>query len=112
MIFALLYSLSTASLPVSGSELKLIETDDTIRVTLRGKPVLRYIKKAQAVPQGVPQHFSRSGYIHPVYTPTGQELTGDYPADHAHQHALFFAWTKSSYNGQKVDFWNQAKDLG
>ena len=58
------------------------------------------------------EHFRRSGYIHPVHTPTGQELTGDYPADHAHQHALFFAWTKSSYDGRKVDFWNQAKRLG
>jgi hypothetical protein len=25
---------------------------------------------------------------------------------------LFFAWTKAGYNGQDVDFWNQAKDLG
>lgn len=94
------------------SELTLTETDDTIRVAQRGKPVLEYVKNSRPVPAGIEQHFSRSGYIHPVYTPTGQELTGDYPADHAHQHALFFAWTKSGYDGQKTDFWNQAKDLG
>lgn len=95
-----------------GEQLKLMETDAAIRISLRGKPVLQYNKKTRPVPEGLPQYYSRSGYIHPVYTPTGQELTGDYPADHAHQHALFFAWTKSSFNGQKVDFWNQAKDLG
>ena len=98
--------------PASGGELKLTETDDTIRITQRGKPVLEYVKTARPVPQGIEKHFSRSGYIHPVYTPTGQRLTGDYPADHAHQHALFFAWTKSDYNGKPVDFWNQAQDLG
>jgi len=93
-------------------ELELTETDDVIRVTLRGKPVLEYVKTEKPLPEGIEPHFRRSGYIHPVYTPTGQELTGDFPADHAHQHALFFAWTKSGFNGQKVDFWNQAKDLG
>ncbi len=94
-----------------GGELKLTETDDTIRVTLRGKPVLEYVKTARPVPEGIAEHFSRSGYIHPVYSPTGQEVTGDYPLDHAHQHALFFAWTKATFDGKNVDFWNQAKQL-
>lgn len=111
-IFVLLCSFCITLMPVRGGELTLTETDDTIRITQRGKPVLEYIKKARPVTEGVEEHFSRSGYIHPVYTPTGQELTGDYPADHAHQHALFFAWTKSGFDGRKVDFWNQAKDLG
>lgn len=111
-LFFLLSSFSVTAQATAGDELKLTETDDTILVVLRGKPVLQYIKKPQPVPEGTPEYFSRSGYIHPVYTPTGQELTGDYPADHAHQHALFFAWVKSKFNGQKVDFWNQAKDLG
>jgi hypothetical protein len=95
-----------------GGELKLTETPEVIRVALRGLPVLEYIKTEKPVPDGVEPHFRRSGYIHPVYTPTGQELTGDFPADHAHQHALFFAWTKAGFDGRRVDFWNQAKDLG
>ncbi|MBC8325096.1 MAG: PmoA family protein [Verrucomicrobia subdivision 3 bacterium] len=111
-ILMLSVAFSITSQDARGGELRLTETADTIRITLRGKPVLQYIKKAQPVPDGLPKYFRRSGYIHPVYTPTGQELTGDYPADHAHQHALFFAWTKSGYNGRNVDFWNQAKDLG
>lgn len=104
--------LCIAATTALGGELSLTETDDTIRITLRDKPVLQYIKTAKPVPKGVEKHFSRSGYIHPVYTPTGQELTGDYPADHAHQHALYFAWVKSKYDGKNVDFWNQAENLG
>ena len=111
-LLVLLYSFSIATQSTLGDELSLTEADDTIRITLRGKPVLQYIKKPQPVPEGLPQHFSRSGYIHPVYTPTGQELTGDYHAVHAHQHALFFAWVKSKFDGKNVDFWNQAKGLG
>jgi hypothetical protein len=101
------------SLPSAyGGDLQLMETDDQIRVTLRGKPVLEYVKTERLVPEGIEPHFRRSGYIHPVYTPAGQEISGDFPADHAHQHALFFAWTKAEFDGKTVDFWNQAKDLG
>ena len=100
-----------SSLVVAG-DLELTETDDLIRVTLRGKPVLEYVKTEKPVPEGIEPHFRRSGYLHPVYTPTGQEITGDFPVDHAHQHAIFFAWTKAGYDGKKVDFWNQAKGLG
>ena len=98
--------------PVLGGDLELTETADQIRVTLRGKPVLEYVKTEKPVPEGIEPHFRRSGYIHPVYTPAGQEITGDFPADHAHQHALFLAWTKAEFDGKKVDFWNQAKALG
>ncbi len=96
----------------SGRDLQLIETANVIRVTQGDKPVLEYIKTEKPVPEGIEPYYSRSGYIHPVYTPTGEELTGDFPADHAHQHALFFAWTNARYDGQRVDFWNQAEDIG
>jgi hypothetical protein len=98
--------------PMFGGDLLLTETDNVILITLRDKPVLEYIKTEKPVPEGIEPHFRRSGYIHPVYAPTGQEITGDFPADHAHQHGLFFAWTKAGFDGKKVDFWNQAKDLG
>ena len=105
-------TISASIQSVFSGELELTETDDVIRVTLRGKPVLEYIKTGKPVPDGIEPHFRRGGYIHPVFTPTGQEITGDFPADHAHQHALFFAWVKAGFDGKKVDFWNQAKDLG
>ena len=111
-VLILFYSCCTVSVPALGNDLKLTETDDTISVTLRGKPVLKYVKTSRPVPEGVAAPFRRSGYIHPVYTPTGQEISGDYPLDHPHQHALFFAWTKSTFDGRKTDFWNQARDLG
>ena len=59
-------------------DLQLLETDEVIRVTLRDKPVLEYVKKENPVPEGMPEHFRRSGYIHPVYSPKGQEVTGDF----------------------------------
>lgn len=94
---------------LTAEDLQLTETDSEIQVTLRDKPVLRYRKTPAPLPEGVAPHFLRTGYIHPVYAPTGQAVTGDYPEDHPHQHALFFAWTKTKFAGQPLDFWNQAK---
>lgn len=111
-VFGVFFWVNNVSPTVKGEELVLTETEESIRITQGVNPVLEYVKISRPVPHGLEPHFRRSGYIHPVYTPTGQELTGDYPADHAHQHAVFFAWTKSSYNGQDTDFWNQAKRLG
>ena len=56
--------------------------------------------------------YGRSGFIHPVYSPKGRVVTGAFPDDHPHQHALMFAWTSASYEGQKVDFWNSHKKQG
>ena len=93
------------------AELTILDTEGEIRILHGNKPVLQYVKTSRPVPSGLEGYFQRSGYIHPVYTPTGQEFTGDYPLDHAHQHALFFAWVKSRFKGRRVDFWNQAKQL-
>jgi hypothetical protein len=95
--------------PLFGAELSLTETDDAIRVSQGGKPVLTYNKAVRHPPDGIAAYYRRSGYIHPVYSPTGQEVTGDFAPDHAHQHAVFMAWTKSTFDGKKIDFWNQKK---
>lgn len=94
------------------SVLKVSDTEAVIRVEFRGKPVIDYVKKDKPVPEGLPKEYRRSGYIHPVCTPDGRVVTGDFPADHPHQHALFSAWTKTRFKGKSVDFWNLAKDQG
>ena len=98
--------------PAIASELIITEDEDIIRVTLHGNPVLEYVKTPKPVPNGLSDVYRRSGYIHPVYSPSGQEITGDFPADHAHQHALFLAWTKAEFDGEEVDFWNQHLNTG
>lgn len=92
--------------------LELVETDEILRITLDQKAVLEYRKKEKPVPPGIKQAFRRSGYLHPVFSPKGREVSGDFPADHPHQHGLFMAWTDTRYAGKTVDFWNLAKEQG
>ncbi|MFK7912102.1 MAG: PmoA family protein [Akkermansiaceae bacterium] len=56
--------------------------------------------------------YGRSGFIHPVRTPSGRIVTDDFPRDHLHQHGIMMAWTSSIIDGKKVDFWNSHKKQG
>jgi hypothetical protein len=56
--------------------------------------------------------FLRGGYIHPVFTPSGHLVTDDYPSDHYHHHGIWFAWTKTEFEGAHPDFWNVGDGTG
>lgn len=53
-----------------------------------------------------PHWYVRSAFIHPVYTPKGKLVSDNFPLDHPHHKGIWFAWTNTEINGQKVDFWN------
>lgn len=76
------------------------------------RPILVYNAQAVSTPDPQAPWLTRSGFIHPVYTPQGRVVTDAFPADHPHQHGLMFAWTSATYEGQRVDFWNSHKKQG
>lgn len=73
---------------------------------------LGYHEAIQVAPPGIDRVYERSGYIHPLCTPGGCDVTDDFPPDHAHQHGVFFAWVKATFDGHGVDFWNQRGGTG
>jgi predicted dehydrogenase len=88
------------------------ETDDSIVISNADKILLQYNKAVTKRPADVNEEFARSGYIHPIITPGGKVVTGDFPLSHPHQHAFFMAWVKTKFEGREIDFWNQAKKSG
>lgn len=56
--------------------------------------------------------FHRGGYIHPVLSPSGKQITDDYPANHKHHHGIWFAWTHTEFEGRSPDFWNMGDGKG
>ena len=110
--FTLLFSLGLFS-KSNEKGIPVIEREDSITFHAEnGKPIFKYLKKPSIEANQHAPHFSRSGYIHPLHSPSGRVITGDYATDHPHQHGLFFAWTKSSFRGKPTEFWNQKKQLG
>lgn len=76
------------------------------------RPVLTYQFGVAEPPPGLARLFRRSGFIHPLQTPSGRVVTDDFARDHAHQHGLFFAWVNTTFEGRHVDFWNQEARTG
>src|SRR5215471_10547355 len=77
-----------------------------------GRPVFDYRLRGELPDPKIKPAFLRAGYMHPVYTPAGRIVTDDYPDDHYHQHGIFFAWTKTEFEGRHPDFWNMGDGTG
>lgn len=92
--------------------LRLLETDHAIEITSGDRHVLSYLKTSPPVPEGMPQIYHRSGILHPVHSPAGVQVTAMFPEDHPHQHGVFSAWTRTTWNERKIDFWNLAGGTG
>lgn len=81
-------------------------SDETLDVTVGGKPVLRYRMAPVEPPAGVDRQYARNAYIAPAWTPSGLVVTDDFPPDHLHQRGIWFSWTKTEFDGRHPDFWN------
>ncbi len=80
--------------------------------SLHARPVADYHMEVVEPPAGIDPIFRRSGHIHPLRSPSGRVVTGDFAADHPHQHGVFFAWVNTTFAGRKTDFWNQRGKSG
>lgn len=92
--------------------LELRKTATGLDIEAQGRPLLTYNTATLSPPEGLPDYYQRSGFIHPFYSPGGKVLTDDFPVGHTHQHAIFFAWVNTTYRGDFTDFWNQQKETG
>lgn len=90
----------------------LEEKEYGILVSAHAKPIFFYHTKESLPPIDTQTWYRRSGFIHPVYSPNGRILTDDFPEGHRHQHALFSAWTNTTFKKSFVDFWNQQHKKG
>lgn len=70
------------------------------------QPVLSYVHSETLPPPGVDPVFKRSAYIHPLWSPGGEQLTRIQPPDHRHHYGIWNPWTRTHFGDYKVDFWN------
>jgi hypothetical protein len=73
---------------------------------------LRYQYQTLYPPAGVDTNYKRSGFIHPLWSPHGQELTRIQPKDHYHHYGIWNPWTHTVFEKDTVDFWNIAGKKG
>ncbi len=90
----------------------LLRQGDVVKISTADKPILTYQGAPMTPPAGVGAEFTRGGYLHPVFTPSGKLVTDDFPADHRHHHGIWSPWTLTEFEGRKPDFWNMGKKSG
>lgn len=80
--------------------------DSALTIEADGKNLLRYYFKTVYPPAGIDTNYKRSGFIHPLWTPHGQELTRIQAPDHYHHYGIWNPWTHVLFENDTVDFWN------
>jgi len=74
---------------------------------------LEYQAEPGDLPRGdIKESYRRGGYLHPVWSPGGNVVTDDFPANHVHHHGVWFPWTKTKFKGREPDFWNMRAESG
>ncbi|MGE9314642.1 PmoA family protein [Niabella sp. CJ426] len=71
-----------------------------------GKELLQYHFETVYPPKGIDTAYKRSGFIHPLNTPSGHALTRINAPDHYHHWGLWNPWTHVLFENDTVDFWN------
>ena len=95
-----------------GPGIEIITNDKALEIHRGGKQVVRYNHALVEPPDGADRLFVRSGFIHPLWSPSGEVLSRIHPADHIHHLGLWHPWTKTKFEGKEIDFWNLRKGQG
>ncbi|HZF62887.1 MAG TPA: PmoA family protein [Chitinophagaceae bacterium] len=106
------YELRKAKAGVFKAAIDFAKTDATLTLSNNGKDLLRFVHGIVNPPAGVDTAYRKSGFIHPLFTPKGQELTRTQPSDHYHHFGLWNAWTRLLYQNDTFDLWNLAEKQG
>ena len=100
------YELVTGPHLIKVSVLEASVNDGALLLHAGDQKLLQYNFKTVYPPPGIDTAFRRSGFIHPLWTPSGKILTRIQPPDHYHHYGIWNPWTHVLFEGDTVDFWN------
>ncbi len=89
-----------------------VEAGKHLTLRLEDKDLLRYNMGVVQPPAGVDPVYAFTGYIHPVWTPSGRVITNDFAPKQEHQHGVWFAWRQAEFEGRKVNPWAPLEKVG
>lgn len=107
-----LISLFLGSCQPSEISCSVVDTGKTLDYKIGNKLLFSYNYTTVYPAPGVDSVYKRSGFIHPLKTLGGEVMTNCSPADHYHHFGLWYAWTKTTFEGNEIDFWNLHKKQG
>ena len=97
---------------MKASKVEVTKDDSVLQIRQGDTKILQYNHAPVPPPEGKNPLYTRSGFIHPLWSPTGDVLTGIHPPDHIHHVGIWMPWTKTKFEGKDLDFWNLAGGQG
>jgi len=94
------------------SEMVAISDETGVVLMWKNHELLQYQSVPVELPQGVDSAYTRGAFIHPLKTISGRTLTRIQPDDHYHHVGIWNPWTKTTFQGREIDFWNLVKKQG
>lgn len=89
----------------AGLTIKADEARNFYDITEGALPVLRYNHGTVPPPAGTDTNYARGDYIMPLFGPTGEVLTDDYPKDHPHHRGVGWSWPVTRWGQEVRDIW-------
>ena len=96
----------------TGAHITAIKDNNFLTFRNNNQNLIRYNYKTVYPPPGIDTVYRRSAFIHPLWSPRGQELTRINAPDHYHHWGLWNPWTHTLFENDSVDFWNLARKQG
>ncbi|HIJ54049.1 MAG TPA: DUF1080 domain-containing protein [Planctomycetes bacterium] len=97
---------------VPRAAVEVTKANSVLQIRQGDTKVLQYNHAPVPPPEGKSPLYTRSGFIHPLWSPAGAVLTDIHPPDHIHHVGIWMPWTKTKFEGKDVDFWNLAEGQG
>ncbi len=94
------------------NKITTVVTPEAIVLKNGNSEILHYQTAVLYPPAKVDTSYKRSGFIHPLMTPSGNILTRVSPPDHYHHVGIWNPWTRVKIGNHVTDFWNLYEKQG
>ena len=91
---------------LNGKGIRAQVTPEKIELLKDQTKILDYQLAMHYPPKGIDTAFRRNGFIHPLFSPSGNILTRIDAPDHYHHLGIWNPWTKVKIRNHVTDFWN------
>lgn len=94
------------------NKITTVITPESIVLKNGTSEILHYQTAVLYPPAKIDTAYKRSGFIHPLITPSGNILTRVSPPDHYHHVGIWNPWTRVRIGKHVTDFWNLYEKQG
>ncbi|MDR2774530.1 MAG: PmoA family protein [Tannerella sp.] len=92
--------------------IRVTDKKDAVVLTSGKDKIMEYHYGVMLPPEGMAYEYRRSGFFHPLWSPSGETLTNIQPKDHPHHYGIWNPLTGTSFEGKDVNFQDLVKGEG